>query len=268
MVASHDDGLTVSISQLKEYMICPRRYLLHRVLAVEPSFVPLPLALGAAVHKAIGFTYTSIRDRGGVPELAEVLQVFRDAWTVEGSGAVPIKVEDDDPDPIDLGVRMVAAFHRHVVADVPVRIVAVELPFRGVELHDPDTGAVLDETLSGVMDLVVVHEDDRHVVVEHKTAARRWSAEQLEHDLQLTAYQVAARHVGLGEVGLRYQVVTKAKVPVVQAESVVRDRLAEVDFMRTATGVLRAIGAGAFWPVRSWACASCPYAHACSGTRG
>lgn len=267
MDASHDDGLTVSISQLKEFMICPRRYLLHRVLAVESSFVPLPLALGAAAHKSIGFTYTSIRDRGDVPELDEVLQVFRDAWTVEGSGVAPIKVEDDEPDPVDVGVRMVTAFHRHVLAAVPIRVVAVELPFRGVELHDPDTGAVLDETLSGVMDLVV-QEDEHHVVVEHKTAARRWSNQQLKDDLQLTAYQVAARHVGLGEVGLRYQVVTKAKLPVVQAESVVRDRLAEVDFMRTATGVLRAIGAGAFWPVRSWACASCPYSHACSGTRG
>lgn len=266
MVASDDDGLTVSISQLREFAICPRRYFLHRVLAVEPAFVPLPLALGAATHAAMGSTYTSIRDRGQAPELPEVLQVFRDAWTVEASGAVPIKVEDDEPDPVDVGVRMVTAFHRHVAADLPVRVVAVELPFRGVELHDPDTGEVLDETLSGVMDLVV-HEDDHHVVVEHKTAARRWSAEQLEHDLQLTAYQVAARHVGLGEVGLRYQVVTKAKLPVVQAETVVRDDLAEVDFMRTAAGVLRATGAGAFWPVRSWACASCPYAHACSDTR-
>jgi hypothetical protein len=178
---------------------------------------------------------------------------------------VPIKLDDDDPDPVDVGVRMLVAFHRHVVAEGPVAVVAVELPFSGVELHDPDTGEVLDEKLSGVIDLVV-REHDHNVVVEHKTAARKWSRDQLDQDLQLTAYQVAARDIGLGEVGLRYQVVTKAKLPVVQAESVVRDRLAEVDFMRTATGVLRAIGAGAFWPTRGWACGQCPYAHACSGS--
>ena len=78
----------------------------------------------------------------------------------------------------------------------------------------------------------------------------------------------AERPPGAGEVGLRYQVVTKAKLPVVQAESVVRDRQAEVDFMRTATGVLRAIGAGAFWPTRGWVCGQCPYAAACTGSSG
>ncbi len=108
----------------------------------------------------------------------------------------------------------------------------------------------------------------RNIVVEHKTAARRWTRELLDHDGQSTAYKVAARQIGLGEdVGLRYQVVTKAKVPSMQIEDVVRDDAAEVDFLRTATGVLRAIGAGAFWPVRSWACKSCQFAHACSGSR-
>lgn len=266
MPASDEDGLTVSISQLKEFTICPRRYQLHRVLGVEPAFVPVPLALGSATHAAMGAMYTSIHERAEVPAVEAVLQVFRDTWALESEGPVPIKLDDDAPDPVDVGVRMLSAFHRHVLAAGPVSVVAVELPFSGVELHDPDTGEVLDEKLSGVIDLVV-REHDHNVIVEHKTAARRWNRDQLDQDLQLTAYQVAARDIGLGEVGLRYQVVTKAKLPVVQAESVVRDHLAEVDFMRTATGVLRAIGAGAFWPTRGWACGQCPYAAACTGSR-
>lgn len=266
MAASEADGLTVSISQLKEFEICPRRYQLHRVLGVEPAFVPVPLALGSATHAAMGAVYTSIQERAEPPPVDEVLQVFRDTWALEGDGPVPIKLDDDDPDPVDVGVRMLEAFHRHVVAEGPVAVVAVELPFSGVELHDPDTGEVLDEKLSGVIDLVV-REDDHNVVVEHKTAARKWSRDQLDHDFQVTAYQVAARQLELGdEVGLRFQIVTKTKLAVVQVEDVVRDPLAEIDFLRTATGVLRAIGAGAFWPVRSWACKSCQYAHACSGS--
>ncbi len=267
MAAFEADGLIVSISQLREFTICPRRYQLHRVLGVEPEFVPVPLALGSATHAGIGAIYTSLLVRAEVAPVEEVLQVFRDSWSLASDGAVPIKVDEDAADPVDVGVRMLTAFHRHVAAEGPIAVVAVELPFSGVELQDPDTGEVLDEKLSGVIDLVV-REDGRNVVVEHKTAARRWTADQLDHDFQVTAYQVAARKLELGdEVGLRFQIVTKTKLAVVQVEDVVRDDLAEVDFLRTATGMLRAIGAGAFWPVRSWACRSCQFAHACAGNR-
>lgn len=267
MAASEADGLTVSISQLKEFTICPRRYQLHRVLGIEPAFVPVPLALGSATHAGIGAIYTSLLVRAEVAPVEEVVQVFRDSWSLATDGPVPINVDEDDADPVDVGVRMLTAFHRHVVAAGPVAVVAVELPFSGVTLHDPDTGEILDEKLTGVIDLVV-READRNVIVEHKTAARKWTRDQLDHDIQLTAYQVAARDRDLGgDVGLRFQIVTKAKAATIQVEDVVRDDLAEVDFLRTATGVLRAIGAGAFWPLKSWACSSCPYAHACSGSR-
>jgi CRISPR/Cas system-associated exonuclease Cas4 (RecB family) len=165
---------------------------------------------------------------------------------------------------VDAGVRMLTVFHDQVATNDNVRVVAVELPFDGLELADPDTGEPLQEKLTGVIDLVV-SEGDHNVVVEHKTAARKWTRDQLDQDFQVTAYKLAARQkLGLGDVGLRYQVVTKTKVAAVQVEDVVRDELAEVDFLRVAAGMLRAIGAGAFWPVRSWACRSCQYAHVCS----
>jgi len=267
-VVAVDDALTVSISQIKEFLICPRRYQLHRVLGVEPAFLPVPLALGSAVHAGFAATYLGIQATGHVIPLEAALQAFRDEWSEATDGPVALKLDVDDPDPVDVGTRILAAFHRHVVETAEVSVVAVELPFDGVELTDPDTGEVLDEQLSGVIDLVLREGANDNVVVEHKTAARKWTRDQLDHDFQLTAYQIAARQkLGLGDVNLRYQVVTKTKVAAVQVEDVVRDDLAEVDFLRTAAGVLRAIGSGSFWPLRSWACKSCQYAHACSGIR-
>ena len=108
-------------------------------------------------------------------------------------------------------------------------------------LHDPDTGEVLDEQLVGTMDLVLRHGDHR-IVVEHKTAARKWSDDQLAFDLQPTGYKFAAQQVGLGDVGLRLQVVTKTKLPVVQVADVERGPRDEDDFLRTAVG--RAPGRG------------------------
>jgi hypothetical protein len=56
-MGADDDGLRVSVSALKEFLICPRRYQLHRVLGIAPAFVPVPLALGSAVHVGIAATY-------------------------------------------------------------------------------------------------------------------------------------------------------------------------------------------------------------------
>ena len=161
---------------------------------------------------------------------------------------------------------MLEVFHAHVAKTMNGHVVeGVEVPFV-VALHDPDTGEVLDEQLVGTMDLVLRHGDHR-VVVEHKTAARKWSDDQLAFDLQPTGYKFAAQQVGMGDVGLRLQVVTKTKVPVVQVADVERGPRDEDDFLRTAVGVLRAVDAGVAYPVRGWACKGCPFAHACKPKR-
>ncbi len=256
------DGLTVSVSQLKEYLTCPRRYELHRVRGVEPAFVPLPLALGTAIHAGLAAHYLALQMRGEIAAIEEVLQAFRDAWAVTTTSSVHVDLCDDGEEPVSTGIRALSAFHRHALGLGFVQVEAVERAFSGVVVHDPVTGEPLDEHLTGVVDLIL-REGERRVVVEHKSASRRWTADQLEFDFQSTAYRVAARQLGLGEVGLRYQVITKARLPVVQIEDVDRDEHAEVDFMRLAAGILRAIGAGAFWPQRGWQCKACPYAHAC-----
>ena len=66
----------------------------------------------------------------------------------------------------------------------------------------------------------------------------------------------------MGDVELRLQVVTKAKVPVVQVADLERDGDDELDFLRVAAGVLTAIDAGVGYPVRGWACRGCPFRHA------
>ena len=132
-----------------------------------------------------------------------------------------------------------------------------------ITLHDVDTGEPLEEQLVGTMDLLI-REEGRVVVVEHKTAARKFTEDQLRYDFQPTAYQIAARESGLGDVALRFQVVTKTKVPAVQVTDIHRDDQDEQDFLRTAGGVLKAIDAGVSYPMRGWQCRGCPYESACN----
>jgi CRISPR/Cas system-associated exonuclease Cas4 (RecB family) len=142
-----------------------------------------------------------------------------------------------------------------------VEVVAVEEPF-SVLLHNPDTDEVLEERLTGFIDLVVL-EDGHPVVVEHKTAAKKYGADQLRFDVQLTGYQYAMHQRGWADVGLRFQIVTKTKTPVVQVEDVLREGGDEVDFLRTVVGVLKAIDAGVFFPVRGWQCRGCQFRRRC-----
>jgi len=255
-------GLHVSVSQIKGYLRCPRQYELHYVRGVEPAFVPVPLAFGSAFHEALGFFYSRIRSSGEAPPLAETVEVFASAWRAAKEGPVPLQGETEPSGSrLDQAVAMLGAFDAVVRAAGLPRVESVEAPF-SIEIHDPETGEVLEERLTGAFDLVT-NEGGRRVVVEHKTSARKYGKEQLRLDLQPTAYQHAARELGMGAVGLKYQVVTKAKDPEVQIEDVTRSPRDERDFLATAVGVLRSIEAGAFFPVRGWQCRSCPYESTC-----
>lgn len=266
MTAARPDGLYVSVSQLKTYLRCPRQYELRYVRGEKPESVAVALVLGAAVHAALASYYTGLRD-GAVLGLEDMLEVFAGAWIAAQPPDMPVLTDDGAPlaSVAAHGAAMVRVFHAHAARAPAVRPVLIEAPFNA-DLHDPITGEVLDEKLTGVIDLVAEREGKLRIF-EHKTSARRYGRDQLDFDLQPTAYLYAARELRVEVEGVTFQVLTKAATPVVQVEDVQRDTAAEDDFLLTVVGVLRAIDAGAFWPVRGWACRGCAYARRCRATR-
>lgn len=263
------DGLYTSVSQVKCYLRCPRQFELKYIRGVPPAFLPVPLVFGSAFHAALAAFYGEMEVSGTPLRRDHVLDVFRTEWARALDGPVPLQVDEEDDatgNLVDKGVSMLHAFVEHAEKTIgEMKVLAVESSF-AVAIHDPDTGEALEEQLVGTMDLMVV-DHGRRVVVEHKTSSKKWSSDQLRYDIQPTAYKMAARQAGMGDVGLRLQVITKTKVPVVQIADITRDDQDEEDFVRTAVGVLKAIDSGVSYPVRGWACRGCPYAHACVGAR-
>ncbi|MEQ1735393.1 MAG: PD-(D/E)XK nuclease family protein [Rhodoglobus sp.] len=255
-------GLYVSVSQLKTYLRCPRQYELRYVRGERPEFTAAALVLGSAVHGALAAFYAGLRD-GSPLDLATMLEAFGLAWVAAQPVDRPLQLDkDEDERQVRAeGERMLRVFHAHAARSPQVRPVMIEAPF-SVELHDPTTGEILEERLIGVMDLVA-EVGDQVRIFEHKTSARRYSRDQVDHDLQATAYLLAARALGLAVAGLTYQVLTKTATPVVQVEDVNRTAQQEREFLATVVGVLRAIDAGAFYPVRGWQCRSCAHRTAC-----
>src|SRR6202022_42356 len=209
-----------------------------------------------------------IQTVGAAPELEVLNQTFRDSWRQQLQGKVPLQVDEDEDIGaiVDQGVRMLGVFYAYA-AGKSVQVEAIETPFTA-ELFDPETGELLDEHLVGVLDLVLREQGERRVIVEHKTSAKKYSRDQLDADPQMSGYAFAAKQMGWADTTLRYSIVTKTKVPAVQVEDVLRGPLAENDFLRTVVGVLRAIDAGVSYPVRGWACRSCPFQGPCQTLGG
>lgn len=260
------DGLHVSVSQLKMYLRCPRSFELRYVAGEAPAFKPVPFAFGTSFHAALARFYLDLKVTGAPPPVTVLMDSFRDTWQREVDGDVPLQPDEDGDDDtaalVDKGAEMLSVFHAAALKSLDgITVESVEQPF-SVPLVDPDAGVELEEKLVGVFDLVV--RKKRQVkVLEHKSSARRFTDDQLRWDLQPTAYMLGAKAMGFGDARVTFQIITKARMPQVQIVDVERDAADLVEFQRVAVNVLRGVDAGAFPPVRSWACRSCPYAHAC-----
>lgn len=250
----------LSVSSLKTFLSCPRKFRLKYIDKEHSSHRSAALALGSAWHATIGRLLFD-HAQGGTSrpdELKEHLRVEL-AKELRGDGP-PVLFEDgeDERQLVDTCVRMLEVFIKRV--QLPQRVHAIELAF-SVRLHDPDTGEVLPVPLIGSVDAVV--EDDGVELWELKSGKRRWSQDQLDFDFQATAYRIGVRDQVPDRVRLKLLVTTKARSPDVQVERLLRSKRDENDLMSTASGVVRGVRAGADHPVRSWTCKSCEVAGAC-----
>lgn len=252
-----------SISQLKTYLQCPRKYFFHYIEKAEPAFRPLALSFGHSFHAAVQHHLVRSSQEQPVPR-EELHEVFRDALEqATKADGPPLLFEDEEQDlgsVIDAGIRMLDAFVEKV--PLPEKVLGIEVPL-SLELMDPLTGEVLDRPLVGAIDAVVL-ENGKPVIWELKTGKRRWGPDQLEFDPQPTAYRMGARRYGLNTPEVKLLVTTKTKKPDVQIEHLVRHPGDEQELTELALSVHRAVDVGIDHRVRGWQCRSCQYAGACA----
>ena len=260
------NGLYISASQIRTFLKCGRLYELKYVRGVPPAFKPTAFAFGSAFHAALAQFYVAVKEDGRAPSLECVTYAFRDAWARELEGDIPLQADEEEPGDkgqlVDKGVAMLTLFHEQASKTMAgVEVEAVEKPF-SVDIWDPETGEVQDEKLIGAFDLVV-NDGRRRTVVESKTSARKFGEDQIRWDIQPTAYQFAAKSMGLGDVKVRYEILTKTKNPAIQVVDLDRSEEDEQEFLRVALGMMRGVDAGVFIPQRGWQCNGCQFAHAC-----
>ena len=171
VLAALRDAPHVSVSAIKSYMMCPMKYAHRYVFKTDASHRSVPLVLGSAVHEALAAFYTHHGEHGEDPPGELVTDTFSSAWDSMLVGDPPVKGDDLGGEK-DLGIALIQTFYES--APRPLKVLAVELPFC-MPIVDPKTGSMSDRVIVGAIDAVVVDEDGRTVLVEHKTAKRRWS---------------------------------------------------------------------------------------------
>jgi CRISPR/Cas system-associated exonuclease Cas4 (RecB family) len=249
-----------SISAIKTYVACPRLYHYRYVEYAQAAWRPLALVFGSAFHTTVG-QYLLWSAHGRFVPIEELREHLRDALArgIHADGPpVLFEEEQNEGDVVDQGVTMLDAFVERV--SLPEVVHGVEVPFR-LDLVHPVTGEVLDVPLIGALD-ALVEEEGRDAVWELKTAKKKWSSDQIEYDLQGTAYTMAARALG-HEAEVELLVTTKATKPDVQRARLVRYARDERELVDVALSVQRAVNAGVDYPIRDWPCKSCPYAGSC-----
>jgi putative RecB family exonuclease len=255
-------GDHVSYSRLYKYKMCPRAYRFRYMDRAPPETRASTLVFGSAIHEALAHFYEKLRDNQPEPTHDELSKVFSDYFQVELTKKPPVIFPEKEDAEILLtkGIDMLAVFHEQ--AERPYRVVAVESPF-AVELTDDLTGVVT--RFVGIFDCVVQDADGRYRILEHKTAAKRWTTEgRLKNDGQVTAYGYVAPQVGFGQADVTIQLLLKTKKPAFETYTPQRTDTDRAEFIETVTGVLRAVDAEAFYVCRDWHCKTCEFASRCS----
>lgn len=239
----------LSYSQLALYLECPLRYKLRYLSegGYGDEKPPAALVFGTAMHQALAWYYTAARN-GESFNLTEFLDVFAAAWETETDRqGVVFGVGEDSASLLGLGQTMLRTYARLAR---PMRVVAVEAPFE-FRLEHPRTGRELAVPIRGVIDLIEEDENGALWVVDHKTAARPYTEQQMAGDLQMLIYAAAVRQMDEAkgrEVLLRLDVLTKSRKPQLLQHVMRRTDEDVVRLYEIVDGVWRAIEAEAFYP--------------------
>jgi putative RecB family exonuclease len=236
--------------------ICPLAWA-FKASRLEPDTVPVATTLGSAIHVAHAYA-RAVQKRGdAVVLLAEMKEVFVDAWDEMSSDPrIPLVSGEREKTRVE-GLALVEQLHKNLSSE---EILGIEEPFR-IALAD-DEGPL--RPLVGYLDLIVRDAASGIVtVVDLKSSARAFGASKTEHDLQSTCYLMAGRQRFGPAVQFRFDVVTKTVPARFQRVHVTRG---EDDFRRLVALVRvaeRMVLSGAIFPREDWACSGCGYRAAC-----
>ena len=243
--------------------ICSLRWAFEKVYHAERESVSASLPFGQAFHAAASL-FALNKQRGTDMTELEVQDAFSEWLRLELSTAENLRLEDGESfDSLNgCGRKMVSALMGGWRSSQ--RVIGVSVAY-SVPIVDASGNRVSELPLIGESDLEVQDGEER-LIVDWKTAARKWPDDKAGKDLQPTCLLYAkskTAHDGRKWL-FRFDVVTKAKVPSLDSHYTIRGKDDYSRLARLVMAVERAVNAEAFMPNEGgFLCPSCSYACAC-----
>jgi len=252
-----------SYSSLSSFLSCSLKWAFGYVYGAERESTDPSLPFGIAFHAAASL-FALNKQSGKELSDAEGQDAFSEWLKLELSTAENLRLEDGESlDTLnELGRNMLSIL---IAAWSPTqRVLSVARAFK-VPILNANGELASELPLIGEVDMEVL-EGGESVVVDWKTAARKWPEDKAGKDLQATCFLYAKHAVeGDGRKWLfRFDVVTKAKTPSLESHYTIRGKNDFKRLARLVEAVERAVRAEAFLPNEGgFLCGSCSYARAC-----
>jgi len=249
----------LSASSIGDYIECGMLYRLGRIDKIPVEKRPDTLEFGTVIHLVLDEFYT-----GKMLDTLLTLKQLQDCFEVHWSDRVK------DSDDIEytkgntfeslllMGKELLSAWY-HALPDDDFNVIGVEEPF-SVNLPGIDVPVI------GAMDLIEEDESGTIIITDWKSSARSYSVDEVDKNMQLLLYQVAAKHNGYAdrEILLKFDCLIKTKTPKFESYWTTRSEIDEKRLINKIAIVWEGIQKGIFIPhTESWRCKTCSYKDAC-----
>jgi hypothetical protein len=201
-----------------------------------PEHTPLSLVFGGAFHTAATWVALNKKD-GRRVDVTEAEDVFSECFLKACRNSENITFGDSDENSCDNMGRAMTAYLLETWPEDEA-VIDAALAFRAA-LTDYGGVQVSQTPMIGEFDLVSKLADGTTVIVDWKTAARKWPVDKASKDLQATCYLYAGwRELGMNPetTVFRYDVITKAAKPTVTRYPTMRKLNRKVAMRRSASG--------------------------------
>lgn len=247
----------VSPTRLNTWLSCPLKFKIRYVDGIREPTSP-NLFLGKQVHRGLEFYYRRRQDgeRATVTEVErQIVDLWDDAVSDEG---MCFASQDDENALKQKCMNLVRTYLGQVDPDEG-RPVAVESRL-ACPLIDPDSDDDLGISLLGYVDLILDGASGP-IVVDFKTSARSNTPLDISHEIQLSCYAYALRHMfGETEHELQIRSLIKTKTPKVEIQ---RYPTRDDTHFRRLFAVIRAylddLHTGRYVYRPGWTCSMCDF---------
>lgn len=249
----------LSASSINDYLDCGLLYKLGRILKLQPEIRPDALEFGSIIHKVLAEFYRN-KLEGEIVSLSDLQILFGAWWNKATENGPEITYKDGKNAEVLLkeGKNLLSAYYAKLPRD-DFNVLAIEEPFTF-------TVPGLPVPIIGVHDLVEEDESRNIIITDWKTASKAYSEDDVNKNLQLTIYGMAAKANGYKDkdILMRFHCLIKTQTPKFAEYYTTRSEMDEMRALKKIRHVWDGISKGVFIPIESWKCKGCSYRAACN----